>query len=442
MDYLSEDKVGKMDVIISNSDIFSQVDDVKYIQIRDFSSVRDFQDDHIHFVRRIHFYEQLYTVNVYPNGISHENQEYVSVKVSKVLKFPDVIPDLGYDNITWTFSLLDINDHGRYYQSVAKASIVNLPYQIEIPKFLRRSFILERADELIPGDIITIHCEASYVFYLVQDLQDYLAFYVDSYHETETVTENFNEDSKLKRSSESDYVGLTEDLRANLSLNTFQKCDLIQSRRLYDTEEDITCYIQKMLNFLREYDDYKRRRLDPKDFELEIRLLSTILGNADDVDEIARTYMGTDPVFKVYIRLKLTVKDILGKNPTSIIEDQDLENEQCDYPLTYIRESYTRFRVSYSQMRRIIQVVKRLINSSKECENKDPLSTDEYKDLLKFFTELSVKNPMWKYLFEVMKSDESALSDDSDEEQDMRDSNCSKDTDWNFQIQTKEGVIF
>ncbi|GBN43010.1 hypothetical protein AVEN_214004-1 [Araneus ventricosus] len=487
-----------MDDKISDSDIFSQVDDVKDIQIKKFSCVRDCQNEHIHFVRKKNFYGQLYAVHVYPDGISSENQGYVSIKVSKVLKDPDTIPDVGYDNITWTFSVVDVGGHGRYYQSVVKESVMNLPYQIEIPMFLRRSFVLERADELLPGDELTIRCEASFVFYSVQALLDDLVFDVNPYPENERVTENVNEDSKGEESSETDYgafsadfeeqpklkrskrlaeefeedsklnvfsetddakffeefekdlnldessesAGLTENLVENLNYNKSSISDLNKDRHSYDTEEDITYYILIMLGFFHEYNDCKeKRRLDSKDLEFQIRLLSKILVNTDDTDEIARTYMETDPIFKVYIRLKLKIKDILSKIPLGISEEEDLENEKYNSHPIYTRGSCTTFSEYYSVMKKISEVFKRVTNSSDECGNKHPLSTVEYNYLLKIVAEVSEENPMWEYLFEALRSDESALSDDSDEG-DMTDSNCSKDTDWNLQIQTKDGVIF
>ncbi|KAF8788988.1 TD and POZ domain-containing protein 4 [Argiope bruennichi] len=462
-----------MDYATTDSDLFSQVDDVKDIQIKCFSSISDCQIEHIHFVRKKHFYGQLYAVHVYPNGIPSEKQGYISVKVSKVLKDPYSIPGVGYDCITWTFSIVDSNGHGRYYQTVAKESVVNLPYLIEIPKFLTRSFVLRRASELLPGDILTVRCEVSFVFYSVQALHDDLVFDVNPFHEKERFNEDFEENSdredidfgifaedlgedfeshdkepvedlqkalKLDDSSEIDNSILTEDLKQNKSL----KSDLVKPSSLYDTSEDVIYYILILLGFLHEYNECKQgHRLGSKDLEFQIRLISKILLNADNGDEIVETYMWADPIFKVYIRLKARVKDILCKIPIIVRDEDDLENVKYNYHPLYTQGSFITFSDSFSVMTRISEVAKQLTNSSNECGNKNPLPVDEYKYLLKIVSEMSELNPMWEYLYTAMKYDESELLDGSDDEQDMtRYSDNRKETKWDLHIQTKDDVIF
>lgn len=145
--------------------------EVKTIQIKNFSLETAFRDDNTHFVIKRNNISQIFCLTIYRNGETSASRGYVSASIIKILKEADPEPRGVKDNLSWTFSVVDVNGVGKYYQSFVKENVAHFHYDISIPKLLERAVLLEQHDEFLPEDILTLRIELSCMSYIGPSIQ-------------------------------------------------------------------------------------------------------------------------------------------------------------------------------------------------------------------------------------------------------------------------------
>ncbi|GFS62902.1 BTB domain-containing protein [Nephila pilipes] len=72
-----------------------------------------------------------------------------------------------FDILRWTVCVIDVNGAGKHFQSFQRtvefSSRKVLFYELVSQKFLKLFFLLEHADELLPGDVLTLRFDISYI---------------------------------------------------------------------------------------------------------------------------------------------------------------------------------------------------------------------------------------------------------------------------------------
>ncbi|GFW53027.1 uncharacterized protein TNCV_130921 [Trichonephila clavipes] len=136
-----------------------QLELVKDIQIRNFSIVDHCSKAREYFVIRGDEFPVIFCVSVFPNGLYSNHQDAVSVQFFKLIIDRDTSPCIQKHNVSWTLSIVDINGEGHYYQSFSKDNVTGYPYNLVVTNFKKRTAILEDAETLLPGDVLTVRCE-------------------------------------------------------------------------------------------------------------------------------------------------------------------------------------------------------------------------------------------------------------------------------------------
>ncbi|GFR01292.1 uncharacterized protein TNCT_585581 [Trichonephila clavata] len=147
------------------------ISEVKTVRIRNFSLETALRDDSTPFVIKRNNIPQIFCVTIYRNGETSTSRGYVSASIIKILREADPEPRGVKDNLSWTFSIVDVNGVGKYYQSFVKENVAHFHYDITISKLLERSVLLEQYDEFLPDDVFTLRIELSCMSYIGPSIQ-------------------------------------------------------------------------------------------------------------------------------------------------------------------------------------------------------------------------------------------------------------------------------
>ncbi|GBM50726.1 hypothetical protein AVEN_111031-1 [Araneus ventricosus] len=261
----------------SDSKPFMQIYDVKDIKIGNFSNSDLCRKSGASFgLKRAN--DQFFLVEVHPNGISPQHQEYVSVEI---LILPEKARAWSYVNnacLYWTLSVVDLNGSKRCCQSFAIENVVHFPKPEKVTHFLKRSFLLNQADELLPEDVLTVRCELSEIYstssveFLVPKTFDSACF------------EEGKENSDLKP------LGIS-------NIDTARKAQI--SLELHKICSTMICLKHHLLFPFGMNESYQES-------------IKTMLANDDACDEIRQTYLSSDLTFRVYLYLKEKLRKSLN----------------------------------------------------------------------------------------------------------------------------------
>ncbi|GIX98730.1 uncharacterized protein CEXT_24321 [Caerostris extrusa] len=371
----------------SELDIFLQQEDSKNIQLRNLSSINQSVTEYAYFEPKRSYYPRLFKVIV---SLHQENKDYVTIDIKKNLNDCDPLNRFAYDIITWTFSIIDIEGVGRYYQSFTKENIVHFPYVIQIPDFVKKTVIFEQADELIPNGILTISCEVSFM--------SYPGPAIEKNHRLGCWTfEEYRPQVREKRKEE------------EICLNN--DCEKI----IYENEKKL---VNDMFHFLKTIEKYKEDDLEEKSVEYWKKTLLRDLAS----DELFRTYLHFNPIFQTYSRLKRKLMILLGVFP-EYANLEDLEPE-FHIPWTQTRLKFKRrFKIQKEKVDKTKANLKKIKHQSGTLNEEDNIA--EIDDEWKVFVSL-VEHEL-----------------ENDIEYDITGiSRCNNDDKWNFIVETEDGISF
>ncbi|GIX83416.1 uncharacterized protein CEXT_97271 [Caerostris extrusa] len=301
----------QMDTLSSKN--FLQINDVQEIQVRNFSFSEFSKPERIYFSPAADSsYTQTFIVSIFPNGRSAEYEGYVSIHIGKDSKDSDSTFDSDEDTLSWTFSVVDVDGIQRYYQSFAKANFRNFPYNINVDKFIRRSVLLDQADELLPENVLKVRCELFFMSYRAPESRK---SYGAQIHIQDSKTHK--ENSEVKKEDK------------------FVKCHKNTSWMFYNSRI-LVAYIQSTLDGLISIKRYGMKASDIKTIWQEE------FKNRDAYDEINQTYMSSSPIFRLYSRLKKQMLKfmITGSPVDKSLEEKDelLRNFRLLSPLKKCRK--------------------------------------------------------------------------------------------------------
>ncbi|GFR02126.1 uncharacterized protein TNCT_207871 [Trichonephila clavata] len=324
------------------------------------------------------YYPRLFKVIVHPNGTRNGNKDYISVEIRKDLKDADPIQRYSYDIITWTLSIIDVRGVGKYYQSFTKENIVHFPYKIEIV-FLKRSILLEQADEFLAGDALTIRCEAFFLSYPGPAIEK------NCKHLRSWVLEDYSHRYKKKSNDIKPY-------QRNYYKNI--------------TEKGENNLIQKMYALLKTLQGIKNNTISSE----SLKYWKNTLIKDIDSDELFSTYLSSNPIFQTYCRIKRKLMRKLDMVPEHQSVYQRLESE-ISIPWIETRQQLRRMLKSHSKEQNM-----RSVNGEQNLE-----IDDEQKVLFEFI-EYELRN---------------------DEECTPRNvTECNNDDKWSFFVETCDNITF
>ncbi|CAL1274890.1 unnamed protein product [Larinioides sclopetarius] len=144
------------------------VDDYLDIKIKEFSSTDKIQRQWTHEANKRNG-DLLFSISVSPNGIGKRSTGDVLVKVNEV-RYSEAQLSESHDVLRWTVSVVDQESNLRFPRSFTrtpsniKESLADMQLVDFIgEKYLERSFLLSRAEELLPDDTLTLRFEISYI---------------------------------------------------------------------------------------------------------------------------------------------------------------------------------------------------------------------------------------------------------------------------------------
>ncbi|GFY63044.1 uncharacterized protein TNIN_294421 [Trichonephila inaurata madagascariensis] len=304
-------------------EIFVQNEDSKNIVIENFSFINQTEEYYTCLQPRRTYYPRLFKVIVYPNGTRAGNKDYIVVKIRKYLKDADPLQRYSYDIITWTLSVTDVRGVGRYYQSFTKENIVHFPYKIEIV-FLKRSILLEQADEFLPGDALTIRCEAFFLSYpgptIEKNCKNLRSWVFEDY------SHRFKKESNGKKPYQRiDYKNIVEKGEKDLIRNMYSLLQTLQKIKKNTISSESLKYWKEFL--LKDIDSH----------------------------ELFSTYLSLNPIFQTYCRIKRKLIRKLDMIPEHASVYQCLESE-LSIPWIETRQQLRRMLKSQSKERNMRSV--------------------------------------------------------------------------------------
>ncbi|GIX75950.1 uncharacterized protein CDAR_291701 [Caerostris darwini] len=271
---------------LENSESLVRMDDVKDIRIKHFSSTDQCGETHEYFVLKRNPFFQIFCVSIHPNGMSSKTQGFVSVQIFKVLRDPDSFLATSRDSLSWTLSVVDSNGVAKYYQSYVKENVVHFPYNMVVSDFLDRSILLKQADELLPSDVLTVRCELSCMFYSSSPTTE------PELPRRMWVLENIKPSAIEDWNKDNDFQpnqnGVVSDGIGHVELELGK----MMSTTLDTMMMALVCRMSNM---------------DSAGLEFQKNLLT----KSDPTDEVRRTYLGSNKLFKTYIGLKNVLKKVL-----------------------------------------------------------------------------------------------------------------------------------
>ncbi|GFQ90005.1 uncharacterized protein TNCT_369821 [Trichonephila clavata] len=278
--------------------------DVKIIQIKNFSRENLYKDERAHFViegknRR----SEIFSVLVYRNGLDSTCREYVSVQIFKVHKESD--PDAAdlKDTLSWTLSVVGVDDVGKYYQSFVESNTPNEFYFVRVPRFIERSVILEQSDELLPCDVLTLRIELSGMSYTTLSPSGNIMFQMPFLKDSEDQKENEEEQLVVCHSR------------------------LVSATRV---ESDLALLFVNLINMLV---FMFRFRKDFQGNEVGVEGAKHFLPLIDPMDEIKSLYLGSNPLFQTYLSLNTKFRNSLSRMchlGEEILEEENIYLEKLE----------------------------------------------------------------------------------------------------------------
>ncbi|GFX86708.1 uncharacterized protein TNCV_1409051 [Trichonephila clavipes] len=278
--------------------------DVKTIQVRNFSRDNLYKDERAHFVvKRKNHTSEIFSVLVYRNGIDSTCREYVSVEIFKVHKESDPEAVGLKDNLSWTLSVVGIDDVGKYYQSFVENNTPNEFYSVRVLKFLERSVILEQSDELLPCDVLTLRVELSGMSYPTISPSANIMFQIPFLKDAEDHKENAEEQLAVCHSR------------------------LVCATRV---ESDLALIFVNLINALV---FMFRFRKDFQGNEVGVEGSKHFLPLTDPMDEIKSLYLGSNPLFQTYVSLNTKFRKSLDNMchlSEEILEEENMYLEKLE----------------------------------------------------------------------------------------------------------------
>ncbi|GFU17349.1 uncharacterized protein NPIL_162871 [Nephila pilipes] len=199
---------------------------------------------------------------------------YVSVSIIKIMREADPEPCGFKDNLSWTFSVVDVNGVGKYYQSFVKENVAHFHYDITIPKLLERAVLLNQSDEFLPEDVLTLRIELSCMSYIGPSIQKDIPVDIQLLKEVQVMKED---------DGPQQYADPSETFMPKML-----ECD---SGKLFMIMLGVLKYILVTR---------KRFFINATNAELHKDLLLL----SDPMDDIKSTYLGSNPIFQLINALK------------------------------------------------------------------------------------------------------------------------------------------
>ncbi|GBN86252.1 hypothetical protein AVEN_222653-1 [Araneus ventricosus] len=340
------------------------------------------------------YYPQSFKVRIFEHGRNCD----IKIEIAKKYNY-EPIDEYAHDEITWTFSIVDINGIGRFIQSFTGVNFINFPFEFEIPVFITYSKLLEQTEELIPNDILTVRCEV----------------FSKSFPGTKLTTSN---------------IGLHWD-QIHLKYEPLE-IDPYLVKTVPESEKHL---IREMLNFLLNLNALKNKNIDLQ----AINILKEKL-KRNKYDELLRTYMCGNPVFQAYRRLKRKIMEELKIHPGYVNLEEDLEPE---------------FRTPWIHTKQ--QLKQRLDNMLDETEMMNvfydlvqKLNPEKYDEEFNHVEEADITNFEGMLIYQFSKMDsyfnffmhvvETELENDNEYMENWTERN--NENRQTLIIETKDGVIF
>ncbi|GFX26764.1 uncharacterized protein TNCV_1839371 [Trichonephila clavipes] len=195
------------------------------------------------------------------------------------------------NDLSWTFSVIDVNGVGKYFRSVVKENIAHYYYEIAELRFLKRSVLLGQADEFLPGDVLTVRIEVSCMSYTGPTDQRDFAFHGLFLKDAST-----NDDDNNLRLAEGAF-GAFEAKRVEFDPIELL-CNLVGFLKIF-----FSCRTRSCIG-----SNTKAMRID-------------LLSMTDSMDKVKSTYLGAHPLFQIYMALKEKIRKVYSEPPSPISAD-------------------------------------------------------------------------------------------------------------------------
>ncbi|PRD29429.1 UNVERIFIED_CONTAM: hypothetical protein NCL1_29438 [Trichonephila clavipes] len=134
--------------------------------IKDFTSIIA-PDNHFMYEKKKRCGNYIFCVSMVPGGFELLNKGYMLVNVNEIRHSELSMLLETFDILRWTVSIIDVNGTEKHFVSshriVDFSSRRDIFYELKAEKYLKLSFLLEYADELLPEDVLTLRYDISYV---------------------------------------------------------------------------------------------------------------------------------------------------------------------------------------------------------------------------------------------------------------------------------------
>ncbi|GBM45101.1 hypothetical protein AVEN_251833-1 [Araneus ventricosus] len=368
-------------------------EEISYIDVR--SNLEDHRISHSSRIVQLNegYYPQTFRVIIFSDGA---NLEYFSIEIFKILNY-EPIDEYAFDEITWTFSIVDVNGIGKFFQSFSKENFVDSPYKINIPNFIKSIVVLEQAEELLPGDELTLRCEVFSMSFPGKYL--------------------ITSDTSLAR-----YIRFYEKYEPSLRTDTPAVIMVLQS------EERL---IRDICNFLINLKDLKNNKIELK----SVDLLKQELLKRNKSDELLRAYLAFDPLFQTYRRLERKVMECV--NLKEVVEPE------CLIPWQQLKEKLFQNLHMLTMIPTMVDELHnfvRKLNREKYDEEMQEINqldkNNDFYDLLLNYLYTTRADNFLKFFIQVVECE---LENDMEYMEDCSENNGEEQT---LIVKTKDHIIF
>ncbi|GFS99566.1 uncharacterized protein NPIL_456911 [Nephila pilipes] len=292
------------------------ISDVKAIRIKKFSYGEFYEIGHTQFSIKRNNISQLFDVLLFPNGRDLDSRGYVSIIIYKLMREPDRESIGEKDNLSWTFSVINVNGEGKFFQSVVKENIAHYYYEIAETKFLKRSVLLGQADEFLPENVLTVRIELSCMSYRGPIEQRDFAFHTPFLMDAQKVNND----------------GLGNDLLVEDAFGVFE------AKRV---ECDSCELLENLVGYLRMiFENRLSFRTKSESDEMRKDLLAT----TDAMDEVKSTYLDSNRLFQICMALKKNLRKVYNEPPCPVDADVLAKEDLYSEKLIFVQSRIEKLR--------------------------------------------------------------------------------------------------
>ncbi|GFR01294.1 hypothetical protein TNCT_585601 [Trichonephila clavata] len=141
------------------------ISEVKTVQIQKFSQVtlQNFRTGAEFKIISNNCYIQAFEVYIFINYSAYTHRDGISAMIYEKWRKPAKAP--VKNDLTWTFSVVDVHGDCKYSQSFITVNPAFCGYSMFIPNIFKRAVFLEQSDVFLPEDVLTLKIELTCPLY-------------------------------------------------------------------------------------------------------------------------------------------------------------------------------------------------------------------------------------------------------------------------------------